>query len=114
MWVVEEISHPEAYSVTFPPFIFEPNDIQFIKGPNYSITATQETGESGQVFSYDTLIGTDITSSQNQVKNLLNRKDINISVDYNEYSNFVHFSSAYTRLDNFYYKVGFPIVGMLS
>ena len=90
----------------FPPFIFEPNDIQFIKGPNYSINVTQETGESSQLFSYDTLIGTDITSSQNQVKNLLNRKDINISVNYNEYSNFVHFSSAYTRLDNFYYKVG--------
>jgi len=106
LWVVEEISYPEAYSVTFPPFIFEPNDTQFIKGPNYSINVTQETGESSQLFSYDTLIGTDITSSQNQVKNLLNRKDINISVNYNEYSNFVHFSSAYTRLDNFYYKVG--------
>jgi hypothetical protein len=106
LWVVEEISYPEAYSVTFPPFVFESNDIQFIKGPNYSIIATQETGESGQLFSYDTLIGTDITSSQNQLKNLLNRKDINISVDYSEYSNFIHFSSAYTRLDNFYYKVG--------
>jgi hypothetical protein len=106
LWVVEEISYPEAYSVTFPPFVFESNDIQFIKGPNYSITATQETGESGQLFSYDTLIGTDITSSQNQLKSLLNRKDINISVDYSKYSNFIHFSSAYTRLDNFYYKVG--------
>jgi hypothetical protein len=106
LWVVEEISYPEAYSVTFPPFVFESNDIQFIKGPNYSIIATQEIGESGQLFSYDTLIGTDITSSQNQLKNLLNRKDINISVDYSEYSNFIHFSSAYTRLDNFYYKVG--------
>tara|TARA_B100000780_G_scaffold156819_1_gene109703 strand:- start:4902 stop:10616 length:5715 start_codon:yes stop_codon:yes gene_type:complete len=106
LWVVGEISQPEAYSVTFPPFVFESNDIQFIKGPNYSITAIQETGESGQEFSYNTLISTDITSSQNQVKNLLNRKNINISVDYKEYSNFVHFSSAYTRLDNFYYKVG--------
>jgi len=106
LWVVEEISYPEAYSVTFPPFNFESNDIQFIKGPNYSITATQETGKSGELFSYDTLISTDITSSQNQLKSLLNRKNINISVDYTEYSNFIHFSSAYTRLDNFYYKVG--------
>ena len=106
LWVVEEISYPEAYSVTFPPIVFVPEDIQFIKGPNYSITATQETGESSQLFSYDTLIGTDITSSQNQLRSLLNRKDINISVDYTEYSNFIHFSSAYTRLDNFYYKVG--------
>ena len=106
LWVVEEISYPEAYNVTFPPLIFEPNDIQLIKGPNYSITVTQETGESSQEFSYNTLINSDITSSQNQIKNLLNRKDINISVDYTEYSNFIHFSSAYTRLDNFYYKVG--------
>ena len=106
LWVVEEISYPEAYNVTFPPLVFEPNDIQLIKGPNYSITVTQETGESSQEFSYNTLINSDITSSQNQIKNLLNRKDINISVDYTEYSNFIHFSSAYTRLDNFYYKVG--------
>ena len=106
LWVVEEISYPEAYNVTFPPLVFEPNDIQLIKGPNYSITVTQEIGESSQEFSYNTLISSDVTSSQNQIKNLLNKKDINISVDYTKYSNFIHFSSAYTRLDNFYYKVG--------
>mgnify|MGYP007089503071 CR=1 FL=1 len=44
-----KISYPEAYNVTFPPLVFEPNDIQLIKGPNYSITVTQETGESSQV-----------------------------------------------------------------
>ena len=51
LWVVEEISYPEAYNVTFPPLVFEPNDIQLIKGPNYSITVTQEIGESSQEFS---------------------------------------------------------------
>ena len=74
LWVVEEISYPEAYNVTFPPLVFEPNDIQLIKGPNYSITVTQEIGESSQEFSYNTLISSDVTSSQNQIKNLLNRK----------------------------------------
>ena len=106
LWVVEEISSPEAYKVTFPPINFVPDDIQFIKGPNYSIQVTQETGESSQLFSYDTLIGTDLTSSANQLKSILNTKGIDISVDYTEYSNFIHFSSAYTRFENFYYKVG--------
>ena len=37
---------------------------------------------------------------------LLDKKEVSISVDYTNYENFVHFSSAYTRLENFTYKVG--------
>ena len=106
LWVVREISAPQAYNITFPPLDFIPDDIQFIKGPNYSITATQETGESSQTFTYNTLVNTNLTSSANQLQNILNRKEINISIDYTDYNNFIHFSSAYTRLENFYYKVG--------
>ncbi len=106
LWVVKEISASQAYNVIFPPLDIIPDDIQFIKGPNYSIRATQETGESSQTFTYNTLVNTNITSSANQLQNILNRKEIAISIDYTDYNNFIHFSSAYTRLENFYYKVG--------
>jgi hypothetical protein len=106
LWVVEEISSPQAYSVTFPPIIFAPNDSQIIKGPNYSISITQQTGESSQLFNYDTLLSSNVTSSSDQLKNLLSRKEISINVDYKNYNNFIKFSSAQTRLENFYYKVG--------
>jgi hypothetical protein len=106
LWVVEEISTPQAYTVTFPPIVFIPNDSQFIKGPNYSISVTQQTGESSQLFSYNTLLSSDVTSSSDQLKNVLNRKEIDINVNYTDYSNFIKFSSAQTRLENFYYKVG--------
>ena len=56
--------------------------------------------------SYSTLAGSDITSSFNQVNNLLNKKEIEISVNYEDYNDFVYFSSAHTRLQNFYYKAG--------
>ena len=105
LWVVEEISTPQAYNVIFPEMTFVPDDYQFIKGPNYSIQVTQESGESGTDFNYETLVGTDLTSSFNQLSNLLARKEVNISVDYSDYENFVYFSSAHTRLENFYYKV---------
>ena len=82
LWVVEEISSPEAYNVTFPPLNFNPNDVQFIKGPNYSIIATQEKGESSQAFTYDTLLSTNLTSSANQLQNILNRKEIDINIDF--------------------------------
>ena len=106
LWVVEEISVSQAYNITFPEIEFEPNDFQFIKGPNYSIEVTQETGESTQIFSYNDLVNTDLTSSFSQLNNLLKRKEINISVNYEDYNNFIYFSSAQTRLENFYYKVG--------
>ena len=106
LWVVEEISVSQAYNVSFPEVEFVPNDFQFIKGPNYSIEVTQETGESTQTFSYNDLVNTDLTSSFSQLNNLLKKKEINISVNYEDYNNFVHFSSANTRLENFYYKVG--------
>lgn len=106
LWVVQEISAPQAYNVTFPEVPFVPNDSQAIKGPNYSIQVTQQTGESSQEFNYNTLIGSDVTSSFQQLQSLLDRKEINISVDYTDFNNFVYFSSAQTRLENFYYKVG--------
>ena len=106
LWVVEEISVPQAYNVTFPPIIFEPDDYQYISGPNYSIQVTQQTGEASEEVSLNTLLNSNITSSTAQLQNLLNRKEVNISVDYTNYDNFIYFSSALTRLENFYYKVG--------
>ena len=106
LWVVEEISVSQAYNVIFPEIEFTPNDYQFIKGPNYSIEVTQQMGETTQIFSYNDLVNTDLTSSFSQLNNLLKKKEINISVNYEDYNNFIYFSSAYTRLENFYYKAG--------
>jgi|TARA_R110000782_G_scaffold53087_2_gene113145 hypothetical protein len=106
LWVVEEIASSQAYNVVFPEVEFIPDDFQLIKGPNYSIQVTQQTGEASQEFSFNTLMQTDVTSSSQQLRNVLDRKEINISVDYTKYDNFVYFSSALTRLENFYTKVG--------
>ena len=105
LWVVEMLSDPQAYEVDFP---FEPEveqDFTYIQGPNYSLDIVNQTATSEEQFSYSTLIESDITSSINQIQNLLNRKEINININYENYNNFINFSSAKTRLENFYYKV---------
>ena len=106
LWIVEEISSPQAYNVEFPEIEFVPNDFQVISGPNYSIQITQQSGEASQEFNFDTLIESDLTSSYQQLKNVLDRKEIDISVDYTDYNNFIYFSSALSRIENFYSKVG--------
>jgi hypothetical protein len=57
-------------------------------------------------FSYNTLVESDLTSSFNQINSLLTRKEIDININYEDYNDFIYFSSAYTRLQNFYHKVG--------
>ena len=106
LWVVEKISTSQAYNVVFPEIEFVPDDFQYISGPNYSIQAVQGSGESSQEINFNTLVNSDLTSSYQQLQNILDRKEINISVDYTDYNNFIYFSSALTRLENFYYKVG--------
>ena len=104
--VVEQISTPQSYNVNFPTLEFTPDDFTYISGPNYSLNIKGQSGTPGMDFSYNTLVASDLTSSFNQVNSLLNRKEIDINVNYEDYNDFVYFSSAYTRLQNFYYKVG--------
>ena len=104
--VVEEISTPQSYNVVFPPLNFSADDFNYISGPNYNLSVTNQSGTPGLDYSYNTLLSSDITSSTTQIKSLLNKKEIEISVNYEDYNDFIYFSSAFTRLQNFYYKVG--------
>ncbi len=104
--VVEQISTPQSYNVEFPPLEFTPDDFTYISGPNYSLNIKGQSGTPGMDFSYNTLVDSNLTSSFNQINNLLNRKEVNINVNYEDYNDFIYFSSAFTRLQNFYYKVG--------
>jgi hypothetical protein len=105
-WVIEKISEDQSYQVKFPIPVFNPQDFEFIAGPNLSLDIKDETGVSSQEYSYDTLINSSITSSNSQIQSLLAEKGIKINVNYENFSNYVKFSSAKIRLENFYYKVG--------
>ena len=104
-WVVETISTPQSYQVQFPIEVFDPQDFEYIAGPNLDLNIKNESGVSSQEYSYSTLLNSNITSSNNQIQNLLNDKGLKINVNYEDFTNYIKFSSAKTRLENFYYKV---------
>jgi hypothetical protein len=105
LWVVTAVEEPIAYHVIFEDIPVTFIDSQGIKGPNFNIDLKDQVNNSTQELSYLDLITTTLTSSQNQLSSLLEEKEIEINVDYTDFSNFIHFSSAQTRLENFYYKV---------
>jgi hypothetical protein len=106
LWVVEEVSIPQMYKVIFPFIPLQRINDNFIGGPNFNLSIKNESSVSGELHSFNSLINTTLTSSANQLKSLLDRKEIEINIDYENYSDFVNFSSAKTRLENFAYKVG--------
>jgi len=106
LWVVEQVSNPLAYNIEFinEPIIID-NSIK-IKGPNLNLKVKDEISNSTPYTDYSSLISTDLTGSLQQVDSYYQDKSIQINIDYTDFGNFVHFSSAEKRVKNFYYKLG--------
>ena len=105
LWVNTIVEEPVAYKVTFEdePIVF--SDTVSVKGPNFNLDLKDQVNNSTVELSYADILSTSLTSSINQINSLLESKEIDINIDYNDFSNFIHFSSAQTRLENFYAKV---------
>jgi len=106
LWVVTSIDEPLAYKVIYDNEFIIINDTTPISGPNFNLNIKDQVNNSTLELSYIDLISTSLTSSQNQLNSLFEEKEIDINIDYSNFSNFIHFSSAKTRLENFYYKLG--------
>ena len=105
LWVVSLIDDPLAYNIEFieEPIVIE--DSSQLQGPNFNLEVKDQVNNSTPNLSYSNIVKTSLSSSTNQLNSLLNQKEISVSIDYNDFSNFIHFSSAKTRLENFAYKV---------
>ena len=106
LWVVTTLNEPEAFQVSYPPQSVSFTNFIPLAGPNFNIPLKSQVNNSSQNLSYNDIITGASTGSQDQIDSLLSQSAINISVDYTDFNDFIHFSSIKTRLDNFYYKVG--------
>jgi hypothetical protein len=105
-WVVTKIADSLAFNISFTSEPVLPPAVTFnIKGPNFNINTQDKVNNTTNYINYTSLLSNQLTSSVNQIKSYLNEKSINISIDYTDFSNFVHFSSAEQRINNFYYKI---------
>jgi hypothetical protein len=106
--VVFEVAETVGFNINFPPTPIQiDEDIKYIKGPNFNYQLSDQVNNSTPEQDYNSLISNNqLTSSYNELENILNQKGITVNIDYTNFDNFIHFSSAEQRLRNFYYKVG--------
>ena len=106
LWVVTSLNEPEAFQVDVEAEVFPVKDTINISGPNFSLPIKGEVNNSSVNLSYNDIINGASTSSFNEIQGILSSSNININVDYEDFNEFIHFSSAKTRLENFKYKIG--------
>lgn len=104
-WVVTEAADSAEFNVSIEVAAEPTVDTERIKGPNFKVPITDRIGQTTPYYNYASLLGTIVTSSFQQIQSLANQKGIQINVDYSNFENFIHFSSATERLYNFVYKV---------
>ena len=104
-WVVTQVADPAEFNVSINVAAEAVVDSLRIKGPNFKVAIKDKVGQTTPYYSYESLLLTSVTSSFQQLKSMMDEKGIQINVDYSNFSNFIHFSSATERLYNFVYKV---------
>jgi hypothetical protein len=104
-WVVKPVADPAEFNVSINVLPEAVVDSTPIKGPNYKVAVNDKVGQTTPYYSYESLLLTSVTSSYQQLQSLMQEKGIQINVDYSNFENFIHFSSATERLYNFVYKV---------
>jgi hypothetical protein len=105
-FLYEEVGQQVAYRVFFTPqdtTVVE--NIPYLRGPNFNLGIKDEYTAGFEYQNLNTLLLTYSSSSLNQIRSVLEEKDIEINVDYADFTDFIHYSSARQRLLNFYYKV---------
>ena len=76
-----------------------------LKGPNFNVELDSETATPTEYLNYNELFSYPVTGSNYELLSLFNKSGAEINIQYDEYSNYIHFSSAEERLRNFKYKL---------
>ena len=103
-WIQLRVADPVAYEINYTKVITPVDTSIPLKGPNLNIQRRKDASSSTEYKNQAELNFTYLTGSKSQLNSLLQEKGVELNIDYTDYSNFVNFSSATQRLQNFYFK----------
>ena len=104
-WISVEISAPVQYRIQLLGEVARALGDQML-GPNFELDLKADIKPT-DFESWDTVLGTNKTNKQNLMNKFISGSDPQalLNIDYREYKNFIHFSSAKERLENFKFKL---------
>ncbi len=104
LWVVEKLNEGLAYNAQFEDQAFVSPAAPQLRGPNYNLSIKGELNNSTENLDFSGILSPN-SQSESQLSSYLADPSIKINVDYTDFGNFVNFSSAQARVENFFEKV---------
>ena len=106
LWVVKEKVTPYSFNINLDKFIIPAPGPQ-LRGPNFDIDVPNRNNVGTSYQTYGGLLDSlkTVSSSYQQLLSIITSQSIDINTDYNDFNNFIFFSSAEQRVVNFYNKV---------
>ena len=106
VYVVREILPQYTETVELVPYEQE-EDVLVLKIPDTPPDASPITRRATELKNYNQLVTTDAELKENIIDKFISGSDkpVELSIEYSQYENFINFSSAQRRLENFKYKI---------
>ena len=107
VYIATKVAESKAYQVSFEDTPFSLDTLTHLQGPNININVKDFINNSTTLKSKSDLISSPSTSSIFNLQNILNQKGVKITPNYSydTFDEFVNFSSAKKRIENFVEKV---------
>jgi hypothetical protein len=102
--LVEIISDSVAYEIDYQETLDQPV-FPTLRSANFNLDLQDENVIPTQYLNYDNLLSYKVGNTNSEIYSMINEKGVELSINYSDYSNFIHFSSAQERLLNFKYKL---------
>jgi len=106
LWIVREKKNPYVDNIQIAEKVI-PTKFNIMQGTNWYASTEQETSNETSFKTWNELLGSSLQTSQQIIDNYFSGSlgGIKINIDYTDFNNFVFYSSATDRLDNFKYKL---------
>lgn len=105
LWIVDKVAESVSYNVSITVEAEDVNQINRLRGPNFSVRINDKNGQTTPYYNYDNLLASPISSSYQKLLSYYQDRSVAVNIDYSNFNNFIHFSSAVERVNNFVYKL---------
>jgi hypothetical protein len=106
LWIVDRLADSVSFNIDTQVQADVVSNEFALRGPNYRVSVNKSVGQTTPYYTYGGLFSSNMSSSAQQLQSYYDDNAVSINVDYTDFSNFIHFSSAVERINNFTYKLG--------
>ena len=103
--IIQEVADPISITYSYIPDAPITPPAPQLRGANFNIDLDDRSTVTTEYLNYNELYNLPVTNSYNRIFSHIEGSGIDVNIDYTDFNNFVHFSSAKERLANFKYKL---------